>query len=113
MMTLNDQLLKYVVSHENRLEIVVSSKNEKMFIGTFDFYDRAVGIVLNTVINEACSGLRLTPQSEDAEERAGERIEFFVEKLIGSIEKDGSFGVPICAFISDTADFTAVPTAME
>ena len=95
------------------LDVSLSDENEKVFIGTFDFYDMAAGVILNTVTKEVCSGLWLTPQSEDAEEPARERIEFFIEKLIGSIGEDGTFGVPICTFISDTADFTVVPTAEE
>ena len=73
----------------------------------------AAGIVLNTVTNEAGSGIWLTPQSEDAEEPAKEWIEFFIEKLLGCIDDDGSFGVPICTLISDAADFTVVPAIGE
>jgi len=38
---------------------------------------------------------------------------FFVNKLFGSFKEDGSFGYPICSFMSDTSDVTIVPVKDE
>ena len=67
-------------------------------------------IIPNYVSKAAKSGLWMVPQSDDAEEPVREWIEFFIEKLVQGLNDDGSFGIPMYTFISDTADFTVVPT---
>ena len=69
-----------------------------------------IGIVLNTRLREAKTGVWLIPQYEDASEPAREWIEFFIRKLIQGLNEDGTFGVPMYTFISDYADFTVVPS---
>jgi hypothetical protein len=39
--------------------------------------------------------------------------ELFVQTLVESISRDGSYGVPIYTFISDTGSFSCVPTASD
>ena len=38
---------------------------------------------------------------------------FFIKTLMQSIEPDGSFGVPVYSFVSDTSDITVVPAKAE
>jgi hypothetical protein len=40
-------------------------------------------------------------------------VEFFIKTLMQSIEPDGSFGVPVYSFVSDTSDMTVVPAKAE
>lgn len=81
-----------------------------VFIGSFDFYDSVIGIVINPATKQAASGIWITPQVEGAEPPAEDWIEFFVKTLVGSFADDGSYGYPIFSFVNDTADMTIVPT---
>ncbi|MEY8584160.1 hypothetical protein [Ligilactobacillus animalis] len=80
-----------------------------VFNGSFDFYDSSVGVVLYLDPMEPVGNIWITPQVEDAEPPAKVWIKFFFKTLITSIEDDGTFGLPICSYVNDTADFTAVP----
>ena len=83
---------------------------DTVFIGTFDFYDSSVGIVINTETMQVKSGLWVTKETEDAEAPSKEWCEFFVEVIAKYIGPDGSYGIPMYTFCSESADFTVVPT---
>ena len=55
----------------------------------------------------------ITFQTEDAEQPSQEWAQFFLETLFSNINDDGSYGVPMYTFTSDTSDFTCVPTIDE
>jgi hypothetical protein len=80
------------------------------FGASFDFYDCSLGIALYPKTMKFVSGVWVTPQVEDAEPPAKEWIKFFIKTLAESIDEDGSFGYPMYTFISDTGDFTCIPT---
>ena len=82
---------------------------DTVFIGTFDFYDSSVGIVINTETMQVKSGLWITKETEDAEAPSKEWCEFFVEVIARYIEPNGSYGIPMYTFCSESADFTIVP----
>ena len=93
-------------------DVVTYDKTEEgvyPFIGSFDFYDMEIGILLKTKPIEVRSGVWFTPQIDGAEEPTHEWIEFFIKTLANNIHEDGSFGIPICSFVADTGDFTVVP----
>lgn len=87
-----------------------SGKTPQAFEASFDFYDSTVGLALFTDTKEAASGIWVTPQKDGADPPANDWIEFFVEKLMESIEEDGSYGIPIYSFVNDTCDMTIIPT---
>ena len=58
-------------------------------------------------------GLWITPEVPNADAPSQEWCEFFIETVSKCIEKNGSFGVPMYTFCSDTADFTVVPSLPE
>ena len=89
----------------------IAGKMPTAFEASFDFYDAAVGLALDTVTMQAATGVWVTPQAEGAEAPAREWIDFFVEKLMGSFNSDGSYGTPVYSFVTDTCDMTVVPTA--
>lgn len=91
----------------------VDGKTPGAFEASFDFYDSTVGMALYTDTREAASGIWITPQKDGADPPAREWIEFFVEKLLESIEEDGSYGIPIYSFVNDTCDMTIVPMKPE
>ena len=97
----------------NIVEYDKTENNVYVFTGTFDFYDMELGIVLKTKPIEPRSSIWFTPQRDNAQEPTEEWIEFFLKTLVDSIDEDGCFGYPICTFLSDTGDFTVVPTADE
>ena len=80
------------------------------FEASFDFYDASVGLALYTDTMQVASGLWITPQKENAEPPSDDWINFFIEKLLSAIRKDGSFGIPIYSFVNDTCDMTIIPT---
>ena len=98
---------------ENLKSDIVLDDQDTVFIGTFDFYDSSVGMVLNTSTMKVKSGLWITPEHPDAEPPTREWCDFFVETVAKYIERDGSYGVPMYTFCSETADFTVVPTMPE
>lgn len=81
------------------------------FQGTFDFYDCAIGIGIDWKTREPFTDLWVTPQVEDADEPNEHWIEFFLKTLIGNFDEDGSFGVPLYTFATNTSDFMVVPIA--
>ena len=82
------------------------------FQGTFDFYDVALGIALDVKTMEVKGGLWLTPQAEQYDEPAHEWVEYFIETLVRGID-NGSYGVPIYAFVNDTSSFEVYPSEPE
>lgn len=88
----------------------IPGKTPQAFEASFDFYDSAAGIAVYTDIKRAATGIWITPQSENACAPSGEWIEFFVDKLMQSINEDGSYGVPIYSFINDDSDMTVIPS---
>lgn len=89
---------------------IPKSKDVRIFICSFDFYEMALGIALNTKTLTAVTDLWLTPQVDDAEEPSMEWVDFFINTLIESISDDGSFSVPIFSFVNDECDLTLVGT---
>lgn len=89
---------------------IIPHKIPQAFEASFDFYDSTIGLALYTDIKEVATGLWVTPQTDNADPPAQEWIEFFVQKLIESIDDDGSYGTPIYSFVNDTCDMTIVPT---
>lgn len=85
-------------------------EGDRVFVGTFDFYNASVGLVLNTVTMTVKGGMWVTNQVEDAEPPSKEWSEFFIGTLAKNIRSDESFGVPMYTFCTDEADFTVVPT---
>lgn len=83
------------------------------FACSFDFYDVVLGIALYLDTLEAASDLWMIPQTEKAIEPSEEWIQFFISKLIESIDENGSFGYPVYSFVNDNSDFTLVPTMPE
>ncbi|MHA3066820.1 hypothetical protein [Lacticaseibacillus saniviri] len=85
------------------------NRKSYIFIGSFDFYDATVGLAIYLDKFEIASGVWSTPQVVNAESPTREWIEFFIRILVGNIDADGGFGVPMYTYISDSADFTVVP----
>lgn len=79
------------------------------FEASFDFYESTVGLAIYTADRQLATGLWTTPQRDGAEPPADDWVEFFIKTLVGSIEEDGSFGVPIYSLVNDTAELTVVP----
>ena len=84
-----------------------------VFIGSYDFYDMEIGVVLYLDPIETAGPIWFTPQRQNAEEPSQEWIEYFIQTVVGSINTDGSYGIPICSFMADAGDFTVVPTFDE
>jgi len=80
-----------------------------VFIGSFDFYNSTIGIVMNPDTKQVCSGIWTMPQKNGAEEPSRDWIDFFVATLLKSFKDDGSFGIPIYSFVNDTSDMTIIP----
>lgn len=83
------------------------------FSASFDFYDSTIAMVFNPVTRTVGSGLWVTPQIENADPPEQEWVEFFIQTLVDNIGSDGSFGIPMYTFISDSADSTVVPTQAQ
>jgi hypothetical protein len=66
-------------------------------------------MAIYTDTKEAATGIWITPQIDGAEPPTQDWIEFFIEKLLDSIDEDGTYGVPIYSFVNDTCDMTIVP----
>ena len=89
-----------------------TSENFTAFEASFDFMDVRVGFVLCVPEMEAASGFWFHG-SQDGNALDNVWIEMFVQTLVESIEPDGSYGVPIYVFISDTGSFSVVPSAPD
>lgn len=88
----------------------IPNKTSQAFEASFDFYDSTIGLALYTDTKEAATEIWITPQTDNVDPPAQEWIGFFVQKLIESIDEDGSYGTPIYSFVNDTCDLTIVPT---
>lgn len=83
------------------------------FEATTDFFDCTIGVVLEPHSMKVCSNVWATPQRQDAPAPSNDWVDFFLQTLSGNIEKDGSYGVPMCVFMSEKASFTTIPTGKE
>lgn len=92
------------------LGLKIDDSDVRAFEGTFDFYDMAIGIAVNTRTQQIASGLWMTPQADGAEEPSKDWIEFFLEKLMSAFDEDGGYGMPVYSFVTDESDMTIVPT---
>lgn len=83
------------------------------FEASFDFYDVTLGIGIYPKTNEVATRVWYVKQRPEAEMPDQAWLEFFLEKLSGAINEDGSFGFPICCLVNDTADITIIPGPPE
>ena len=83
------------------------------FEASFDFYDSTLGLALYPEDKELAAGVWFTRQKEDAELPAKEWVEFFIKTLVTHIGADGSYGLPMYSFLTDTSDITVVPAKPE
>ncbi len=88
---------------------IIAGKTPVAFEASFDFYDCAVGLAIYTDTCKAASGIWITPQAEGAEPPTMDWIEFFIEKLLGSINDDGSYSFTIYSFVNDARHMTIIP----
>lgn len=86
-------------------------ENLTAFEASFDFCNVALGVVVDTKKKTLESSVWGRYQVAGAQRPSDEWIKFFIRTLFEHIGKDGSYGIPMYAFVNDTADFTAVPTA--
>lgn len=101
-----------IIPPELESQIDVNNPDVHAFEGTFDFYDMAIGIALNTRTQQITSGIWMTPQVDGAEEPSKDWIGFFLEKLMSAFDEDGGYGIPIYSFVTDESDMTIVPTKL-
>ena len=78
---------------------------------TFDFCNVALGVAVDPKRKTLESSVWGRYQTPGAEKPAQEWVKFFLQTLFEHIAEDGSFCVPMCSFVNNTSDFTAVPTA--
>lgn len=97
----------------NLKEEVNIEEDDVVFIGTFDFYDASVGMVLNPFTMTAKSGLWITKHSENAEPPSDDWCNFFVKVIAENIDSNGNYSYPLFTFCSATGDFTVVPSAPD
>lgn len=109
---INGRMMIDIVDSPSNLNIIIPD-GYYAFGASFDFFDCAIGMVLNPKTKEVGSGIWVTEQVEGAEPPSQEWIDFFVATLVNHIEPDGSFGYPMFTFATDTADMTVVPTKEE
>ena len=91
----------------------IPDRTPQAFEASFDFYDSTLAIAIYPELKEAATGIWVTSQRDGADTPAQDWINFFVEKLVESIDEDGSYGIPIYSFVTDTCDMTIVPTKPE
>lgn len=89
------------------------NKTDFVFIATFDFFDTAIGIAVDTVNRAPKGDAFYIKQTESAAEPPMEWVTYFINTLSEIIRPDGSFGVPILVFMSEESGFTVVPTPPE
>ena len=89
---------------------IVCSDDITAFTASLDFYDMTMSVAVCTKTKKIVSGIWVTSQKENAEQPSTEWVSFFLEKVVEAIDEDGSFGVPIYSFITDTSDMTVVPS---
>jgi hypothetical protein len=85
------------------------SEDYTAFEASFDFMDSKIGFAFCTKSIKAVSDFWCW-NGRDDKEPDKVWIELFVQTLVESIEPDGSYGVPIYTFISDTGSFSVVPS---
>jgi len=98
---------------DNLKEEIGADEEDTVFAGTFDFCDASVGMAINTVTRQAKGGLWITPNVTEGTAPSKEWCEFFISTVARNIDENGKFGVPMCTFCSDNADFTVVPDKPE
>ena len=86
-------------------------ENLTAFEATFDFCNVALGIVVDTKKKTLESSVWGRYQVPGAQRPSEDWVKFLIRTLFEQIADDGSYGIPMYAFVNDTADFTAVPTA--
>ena len=86
-------------------------ENLTAFEVSFDFCNVALGVAVDTKKKTLESSVWGRYQTPGAEKPAQEWVKFFLQTLFEHIAEDGSFCVPMCSFVNNTSDFTAVPTA--
>ena len=86
-------------------------ENLTAFEASFDFCNVALGVVVDTAKKTLESSIWGRYQIPGAQRPSEDWAKFLVRTLFEHIGDDGSYNVPIYAFVNDTADFTAVPTA--
>jgi len=86
-----------------------ADNNSIAFEASFDFMDIKIGFVFSVDKIEAASNLWYHG-SKDGNSPDNVWVELFVKTIVESIEPDGSYGIPIYVFISDTGSFSIVPT---
>ncbi len=86
-------------------------ENLTAFEVSFDFCNVALGVAVDTKKKTLESSVWGRYQTPGAEKPAQEWVKFFLQTLFEHIGADGSFCVPMCSFVNNTSDFTAVPTA--
>lgn len=87
-------------------------ENLTAFEITFDFCNVALGIAVDTKKKTLESSVWGRYQEPNAQRPSEEWVKFFIRTLFEHIGDDGTFGFPMYSFVNDTADFTAVPTAL-
>ncbi len=92
------------------IKIDKHKKSIYAFECSFDFYDVAIGIVLDTKELKVLSPIWATEQIPNAEQPDRVWIDFFLKTLAENISDDGYFGIPIYTFLNDSSDFTVTPT---
>lgn len=78
------------------------------FMGTFDFLDMGICIVLDTDTKEITNDVWMVPQKEEAEVPSIGWIRFFSEVVRQKYIEDGSINEPLCTFIWDKNTFRTV-----
>jgi len=97
----------------NDISLYANADNNAIaFEASFDFMDTKIGFVFSVEKIEAASDLWYHG-STDGNSPDDVWVELFVKTLVESIEPDGSYGIPIYVFISDTGSFSIVPTAPD
>lgn len=87
-------------------------ENLTAFEATFDFCNVALGVVVDTKKKTLESSVWGRYQVPGAQRPSDDWVKFLIRTLFEQIREDGSYGVPMYAFVNDTADFTAVPNGV-
>jgi hypothetical protein len=85
-------------------------ENLTAFEASFDFCNVALGVVVDTKKKTLESSVWGRYQVPGAMRPSDDWVKFLIRTLFEHIADDGSYGVPMYAFVNDNADFTAVPT---
>lgn len=85
------------------------TENLTAFEASFDFCNVALGVVVDTKKKTLESSVWGRYQVPGAQRPSDDWVKFLIRTLFEQIRDDGSYGIPMYAFVNDTADFTAVP----